>query len=77
MITAPPGSAQPLVDVVRQVNRALDMIDNPKKPTRLYSCAEADLPAAHLFTHCIVRLDTGKLVTSDGVTWALYDGGPL
>jgi hypothetical protein len=81
VITAPPGSPQQLLDVVRQVNRELiRQIDSPL-PVRLPEFAEADLPSAEQFKNCLARLDDGRVVSSTNSSgtwvWLLTDGGAL
>lgn len=48
----------------------------PTFPKRVFACAEASLPSAAAFTHCVVKVtDLDILAVSNGTDWIRQDTG--
>lgn len=59
-----------------ELEREFDRLANPQGPTKLYSCATADMPPAGDCVGCVLRNTTlNILAVSDGTSWIRQDTG--
>jgi hypothetical protein len=73
MLIAPLGPNQAFY---ASVVEAIQQMQNPGKPTILYSCATTDMPDAASYTNCILRNTTlDILAVSNGTNWIRQDTG--
>jgi hypothetical protein len=73
MLLPPLGPNQAFYASVAQ---AIQQLQNPGKPSLLFSCATADMPTASDYTNCVLLNTTlDILAVSDGTNWIRQDTG--
>ena len=72
MRPVPVGLAPSLAAFLTELRSAVTQIQQPGQPSKLFSCTQANLPAANLFPDCTVVVEdknTQAVSTLVGSTW--------
>lgn len=72
----PEGTPHDLAAYLEELEGRIAALESPGSPGKLFTCLEADLPAASSFYYCALLVsDLDVIAHSNGVDWIRSDTG--